>query len=108
MTTLLDTARHPAQRLIVLYHERWEEELAIDDVKTHQRERPVLRSETPAGVVQEIEGLLLAHYEVRVLMSAAARRNNLQPTRLSLTGTLKILRCRLPECPKSRQGLQRW
>jgi hypothetical protein len=108
LTTLLDAARHPAQRLIVLYHERWEEELAIDEVKTHQRERPVLRSATPAGVVQEIDGLLLAHYVVRVLMSEAAQRNNLPPRRLSFTGTLKVLRCRLPECPKSRKGLQRW
>ena len=108
LTTLLDAGRHPAERLIVLYHDRWEEELAIDEVKTHQRERPVLRSETPAGVVQEITGLLLAHYVVRVLMSEAARRNGLPPRRLSFTGTLKVLRCRLPECPKSRGGQQRW
>jgi hypothetical protein len=108
LTTLLDAARHPAQRLIMLYHERWEEELAIDELKTHQRARPVLRSETPAGVVQEIDGLLLAHYVVRVLMREAARRNNLPPRRLSFTGTLKVLRCRLPECPKSRPGLRRW
>jgi hypothetical protein len=45
--------------LIVLYHERWEEELTIDELKTHQRERPVLRSQTPGGVVQELYGLLL-------------------------------------------------
>jgi hypothetical protein len=108
LTTLLDARRHPARRLIVLYHERWEEELAIDELKTHQRERPVLRSTTPAGVVQELDGLLLAHYVVRVLMSEAAQPHNLPPRRLSFTGTLKVLRCRLPECPKSRPGLQRW
>jgi Transposase DDE domain len=108
LTTLLQAARHPAKRLILLYHERWEEELAIDELKTHQRERPVLRSETPAGVIQEIDGLLLAHYVVRVLMSEAARRNSLPPRRLSFTATLKVLRCRLPECPKSSRGLQRW
>jgi hypothetical protein len=108
LTTLLDARRHPAKRLIELYHERWEEELAIDELKTHQRERPVLRSETPAGVVQEIVGLLLAHYVVRVLMSEAARQSALSPRRLSFTGTLKVLRCRLPECPKSRPGLARW
>jgi hypothetical protein len=108
LTTLLDARRHPGKQLVVLYHERWEEELTIDELKTHQRERPVLRSETPAGVVQEIAGLLLAHYVVRVLMSEAARRHNLPPRRLSFTATLKVLRCRLPECPKSRQGLQRW
>jgi len=108
LTTLLDAEHDPAVALIMLYHERWEEELAIDELKTHQRERPVLRSETPAGVVQEITGLLLAHYIVRVLMSEAARRANLPPRRLSFTGTLKVLRCRLPECPKSRVGLRRW
>jgi hypothetical protein len=108
LTTLLGAARHPAKRLILLYHERWEEEGTIDEIKTHQRERPVLRSETPAGVVQEIQGLLLAHYVVRVLMSEAARQQHLPPRRLSLTGALKVLRCRLPECPKSRAGLRRW
>jgi len=108
LTTLLDAGRHPARRLIVLYHERWEEELAIDELKTHQRERPVLRSETPAGVVQELDGLLLAHYVVRVLMSEAARQHQLPPRRLSFTGALKVLRCRLPECPQSRSGRQRW
>src|SRR2546421_1669604 len=59
LTTLLDWRKDPAKTLIELYHERWEEELAFDELKTHQRERPVLRSETPAGVVQEIYGLLL-------------------------------------------------
>jgi len=108
LTTLLDAQAHPAKDLIVLYHERWEEELTIDELKTHQRERPVLRSETPAGVVQEIAGLLLAHYVVRVLMSEAAAANDLPPRRLSFTGTLKVLRCRLPEVPKSRPGIQRW
>ena len=108
LTTLLSATQHPAKRLILLYHERWEEELAIDEFKTHQRERPVLRSETPGGVVQEVQGLLLAHYVVRVLMAEAARRNDLPPRRLSFTATLKILRCRLPGCPKSRAGQRRW
>ncbi len=107
-TTLPDAARHPAEPWIVRYQERGEEELALDEWKTHQRERPVLRSETPAGVVQEIDGLVLAHSVVRVLRSEAGRRNNLPPRRLSFTGTLKVLRCRLPECPKSRKGLAQW
>jgi len=61
LTTLLDAALDPATTLIGLYHERWEEELALDARKTHPRERPVLRSQTPAGVVQEVYGPLLAH-----------------------------------------------
>jgi hypothetical protein len=108
LTTLLDDKLDPAKALIVLYHERWEEELTIDELKTHQRERPVLRSQTPAGVVQELYGLLLGHYVIRVLIQEAAATRGIDPRRLSFTATLKILRCRLPECPKSERGLHRW
>ena len=108
LTTLLDAELDPATTLVCLYHERWEEELSIDELKTHQRERPVLRSQTPAGVVQEVYGLLLAHYLVRVLMHEAAATQDLDPRRLSFTATLKILRCRLPECPASQRGCRRW
>jgi hypothetical protein len=107
-TTLLDGRAHPAKRRIVLYHERWEEELAIDELKTHQRQRPVLRSQTPAGVMQELYGLLLGHFVVRQRMFEAAQECGVPPRCLSFTNTLKILRCRLPEVPRSRQGLKRW
>jgi len=108
LTTLLDGAPDPAETLIVLYHERWEEEVTLDELKTHQRERPALRSQTPGGVVQELYGLLLGHYVVRVLMQEAAASRGLDPQRMSFTGALKILRCRLPECPASRRGRGRW
>jgi hypothetical protein len=41
-------------------------------------------------------------------MQGAAASQGLDPQRMSLTGALKILRCRLPECPASRRGLSRW
>jgi len=108
LTTLLDEGRDPARTLILLYHERWEEEVAIDELKTHQRERPVLRSQTPCGVVQELYGLLLGHYVIRVLMQEAAATRGIDPQRVSFTGALKILRCRLAECPASRRGRSQW
>jgi hypothetical protein len=108
LTTLLEWRPHPAKTLIMLYHERWEEELTIDELKTHQRGQAVLKSETPAGVVQEIYGLLLAHYVVRKLMAEAAAAKNLDPRRLSFTNTLKILRCRLSECPRSVRAVRVW
>lgn len=108
LTTLLDETLDPAVTLIELYHERWEEELTIDELKTHQRERAVLRSQTAIGVLQEIQGLLLGHYAVRVLMLEAAVTQEIDPQRISFTATLNILRCRLPECPKSRCGLRQW
>ena len=108
LTTLLDWRLDPAKTLIVLYHERWEEELTFDELKTHQRGRPVLKSETPAGVVQEIYGLLLGHYVVRKLMFEAATQQGIEPRRLSFTNTLKILRCRLADSPKSVRGIKKW
>ncbi len=108
LTNLLDHEQHPAEQLIVLYHERWEEEIAIDELKTHQRERPVLRSQTPGGVVQELYGYLISHYLIRTLIQHAANEQGVDPDRISFTNTLKILRCRLPECPQSQVGMKRW
>ena len=56
VTTLLAAAAHPAEELVRRYHQRWEEELASDEVKTHQQERPVLRSQTPAGGCRKWRG----------------------------------------------------
>ena len=68
----------------------------------------MLRSETPQGVLQEIYGLLLGHYLIRSLMQQAAAQQQIDPDRISFTNTLKILRCRLPECPPSQRGRRRW
>jgi hypothetical protein len=85
-TTLLNPQAAPALELIQLYHERWEIELAIREIKTYQRlQLKVLRSKTPEGVMQELYALLLAHYAVRVLMHQAAREADLDPDRLSFT-----------------------
>ena len=108
LTTLLDATLDPAKTLIELYHVRWEEELAIDEIKTHQMERPVLRSQTPAGVVQELYALLLDHFVLRVLMFEAAQKTQVSPLAISFVGTLKILRCRIPEFPRRRSAQCRW
>ena len=48
VTTILDHAKAPAQELAALYHERWEIETALDEMKTHLRGADiVLRSKTP-------------------------------------------------------------
>jgi hypothetical protein len=92
VTTLLNPRVAPALALIELYHERWEVELVIDEIKTHERvQRKVLRSKTPEGVYQELYGIFLAHYAVRVLMAQAAREADLDPDRLSFTEGLFYL-----------------
>jgi len=114
LTNLLDESEAPAPELILLYHERWEQELVFDEQKTHQdprrAEKPaLLRSETPEGVRQELYALSLGHFVVRALMFEAARPLNWDPDRLSFTGCFRILQCRLPECDtRTGQSVEDW
>ena len=114
ITTLLDALLYPALELVCLYHERWEIELVFDEQKTHlDPRRPTkpahLRSETPLGVLQEVYALSLGHFTVRAMMAQAAATEQLDPDRLSFTGCLQILRCRLPECTaQTPEDLQAW
>ena len=93
MTTLLNEKKYPAMDLIVLYHQRWEIEIANDEITTHQLNRKVeLRSLTPVGVVQELYGTLLAHNAVRMIMNKAAERIEIDPRRLSFIDSVRLIR----------------
>jgi transposase IS4-like protein/DDE family transposase len=113
-TNLLDHTLFPALELVCMYHERWEEELVFDEQKTHQdprrAEKPThLRSQTPAGVEQELYALSLGHFVVRALMVEAAQQGRVDVDRLSFTGCLQILQARLPECDSTTpQRLNEW
>ena len=97
VTTLLNETVYPAEELIVLYHQRWEIEIANDEITTHQLNRPVeLRSQTPAGAVQELYGILLAHNAVRRLMHESARRQNIDPRTISFMHAVRVVRETLP------------
>jgi hypothetical protein len=113
LTSLLDATTHPAQDLIILYHQRWEIELTFDEQKTHQTAaratKPAhLRSETPLGVVQEIYALSIGHYVTRSLMAEAAKQAEVDPDRLSFLGCLQVLRTRLAECPAEPSRGEDW
>jgi len=108
VTTVLDPAAAPAAELAALYHERWEIEGALAELKTHLRgARMVLRSKTPELVRQEFWGLLLAHFAVRGLMHEAALRADEDPDRLSFLHAVRVVRRKLPvfaALPPSGQG----
>jgi hypothetical protein len=107
ITDLLEPAQMPAQEAPLVYHERWEEELAFDEIKTHLSSRALpIRSKTPAGVVQEIYGLILAHRVIRRVMHDAAVVACQDPDRLSFIDSLRILQCQLPESPD--QEIETW
>jgi Insertion element 4 transposase N-terminal/Transposase DDE domain len=114
LTNLFDPELFPALELACGYHERWEAELVFDEQKTHlDPRRPGkaahFRSQTPAGVEQELYALSLGHFVVRALMLEAAQEVHLDVDRLSFTGCLRILQARLPECDSTTPlRLEHW
>ena len=75
------------------YTQRWEIELAFDELKTHQRgPRTVLRSKSPDLVLQEIWGHLCCHFAIRSLMAQAATHSGHDPDRVSFVAALRIIR----------------
>jgi hypothetical protein len=99
VTCLLDPDPASAEALAHTYHERWEQATLNDEMKTHQLGRapaPALRSQRPREVVQEVYGVLLAHWAVRRLMAEAASQHGLDPDRLSFVGAVRVLRRAVP------------
>jgi hypothetical protein len=96
LTTILGHQQAPAIELAALYHERWEIETALDELKTHLRgAQIVLRSKTPELVQQEFFGLLLAHFAIRGLMHEAALQTDEDPDRLSFLHCVHVVQRRL-------------
>lgn len=96
VTNILDPKRAPAEELAALYHERWEIETALDELKTHLRgAKIVLRSKTPDLVRQEFYGFLLAHFAIRGLMHEAALTADEDPDRLSFLHAVRVVRRKL-------------
>src|ERR1700674_356601 len=96
ITTILDHEQAPARELAALYHERWEIETTLDELKTHLRgAQIVLRSKTPELVRQEFFGLLMAHFAIRGLMHEAALKADDDPDRLSFVHSVHVVQRRM-------------
>jgi Insertion element 4 transposase N-terminal/Transposase DDE domain len=96
ITTILNPEEAPAQELAALYHERWEIETMLDELKTHLRgAQIVLRSKTPELVRQEFYGLLMAHYAIRGLMHEAALKADEDPDRMSFIHSVRVVQRRM-------------
>jgi len=93
VTSVTDHQDLPAPEIAAAYHQRWEIEIAFDEIETHQRgPAAILRSRSPDMVLQELYGLLITHYAIRRLMTEAADQAELDPDRLSFTRALHIVR----------------
>ena len=109
-TTWLNPRTAPAKELIVLYHERWEIEIVVDEIKTHLRvQQKVLRSHTPEGVRQELYALFVVHFAIRTLMYRSALQAELDPDRLSFTeAVFQICEAVADERGEEPPTLRRW
>jgi Insertion element 4 transposase N-terminal/Transposase DDE domain len=96
ITTILDHQLAAAKELAALYHERWEIETTLDELKTHLRgAQIVLRSKTPELVRQEFFGLMMAHFAIRGLMHEAALKADEDPDRLSFVHSVHVVQRRM-------------
>lgn len=92
LTSLVDPEAFPKKELVALYHERWEHELAYDEIKTDMlMQENTLRSTSPERVAQEIWGILLAYNLVRFQMTIVAEHADVSPVRVSFTAVLHQL-----------------
>ncbi|HTQ89309.1 MAG TPA: IS4 family transposase [Streptosporangiaceae bacterium] len=90
VTTLLDHRRAPADRLVRLYHERWEIESAYYALRHTLLAGRVLRSGDRPGAEQELWALLAGYQLLRMAMTdATATRPGTDPDRASFTIALQ-------------------
>jgi hypothetical protein len=108
VTIILDPEQAPAKELAALYHDRWEIENSLDELKTHLRgAKIVLRSKKPDLVRQEFYGFMMAHFAIRGLMHEAAQKGDVDPDRLSFVHAVRVIRRKIATfvaLPPSQSG----
>jgi hypothetical protein len=96
VTTILDPVRAPAKDLAVLYHERWDVEGFLKQIKSVQlNHEKIFRSKSPDGVRQEFWAHLAVHYATMCVQVDAADQAKLDPDRISHKNTVRIIRSRV-------------
>ncbi len=97
LVTSLRDRSIPKRELIALFHQRWDAELAFDEIKTTQLSplqgtlRTDLRSKTPAGILQETYALLACYTLIRRKMSEAAEAVGRDGNEISFTTALRLI-----------------
>jgi len=110
VTSLLTSSISPRE-WVLQYHRRWEIELALDEVKTHQSgtaqgtPKTVFRSHTARNVMQEAYALAATYNLIRGMMAHAAQRRGLDSDKISFVGTLRAITHMLPRMRGARAEL---
>jgi hypothetical protein len=95
-TTITDAAAAPAKDLAIVYHERWDIEGFLKQIKSIQlNDDKIFRSKSPDGVRQEFWAHLAVHYATTSVQVDAAAQANVDPDRISHKNTVRIIRSRI-------------
>jgi hypothetical protein len=108
VTTLLDPHRYTAKALAKVYELRWQVEVNLRHLKTTLK-MEVLRSETLLGILKELQVFIIVYNLVRRVMSEAARRQEVEPSRISFADALHWLQAARPgdELPRLKVNPER-
>ena len=101
VTTLLDAKKYPKRKLARLFKVRWRVEQDLKDLKTTLK-MDVLKCKTPEGVRKELAIYALVYNLVCVVREKGARRQKVQPRRVSFIDVLRWLQSAAPGQPLPR------
>lgn len=95
VTTLLDERRYPAKALARLYELRWQVEVDLRHLK-QTLGMDVLHCQSVPGVIKELLVFVTIYNLVRRVMVEAARRQGVEPRRISFVDAWRWLRSARP------------
>lgn len=105
-TTLMDEKKYPREALAALYLRRWKVEIFIRDIKTTMR-MDILRCKTPNMVHKELTLFIIAYNLIRILIWEAVLKKDVDPFRISVAGTIAIIRQWAPKLANTEEESER-
>lgn len=89
-TNLTEPPRYPKESIASLYHDRWEIELRLRDLKTAMG-MEMLRTKTPEMARKELAMYVIAYNVLRLLMLRAGEKHQQSPWAISFKATLQVV-----------------
>ncbi|RKE93332.1 IS4 family transposase [Xenorhabdus ehlersii] len=92
ITSMECPVTYPLNAILGVYWERWEIETGYGELKQRLlNNTAILRSQTRAGIYQELWGILIAYNVVRLEMSRMAKVYRVEPLRISFINALRLI-----------------
>jgi Transposase DDE domain len=90
VTTLVDVERYPCADVAALYHQRWEAETHLGQLKTTMK-MDVLHCKTVLGVLKELTVFAIVYNLVRLVILQSAQHQQVEVDRISFLDALRWL-----------------